>query len=315
MGIEIPEPLATAQTRSNGAAGRAFLAALPGLAADLLDRWDLRTDGPPMSGMTALVLPVRRGDGSGTTAVPGDGDGSGSDAVPGDDGGSAAVLKLPFRDAETEGEPLALRAWDGDGAVRLLEHDPATGALLLERLTPVHHPDPHTAVLVVARLLARLTAVPAPAGLRRLADIAGDLTDRTPWALTRVPDPDTRRLLADCAAAVREVLPEPGDRLLHWDLHYENVLRAERSPSLAIDPKPLAGDPGFDLYPALANRFDPADLPWRFDALTDVLGLDRNRARAWTLARVLQNALWAVEDGDEMEEEVIEIGRRVRAWR
>lgn len=35
----------------------------------------------------------------------------------------------------------------------------------------------------------------------------------------------------------------------------------------------------------------------RFDPLTEVLGLDRNRATGWTLGRVLQNALWDVEDG------------------
>lgn len=36
----------------------------------------------------------------------------------------------------------------------------------------------------------------------------------------------------------------------------------------------------------------------RFEVMTEVLGLDRERARGWTLARVLQNALWDVEDGE-----------------
>ncbi|GAA4958633.1 hypothetical protein HD597_000256 [Nonomuraea thailandensis] len=35
----------------------------------------------------------------------------------------------------------------------------------------------------------------------------------------------------------------------------------------------------------------------RFDLLTEVLGLDRGRAVGWTLGRVLQNALWDIEDG------------------
>jgi streptomycin 6-kinase len=30
----------------------------------------------------------------------------------------------------------------------------------------------------------------------------------------------------------------------------------------------------------------------RFDLMTGVLGLSRQRAAAWTLARVLQNAVW-----------------------
>ncbi|MFF4526353.1 aminoglycoside phosphotransferase family protein [Streptomyces bluensis] len=290
--IEVPEKLAASQSEFNGEAGRAFIGGLPRLAAGFLDRWELRVDGPSMYGVSALVLPVVRRD------------------------GAPAVLKLQLLDEESVGEPVALRVWDGDGAVRLLDHDDATGTMLLERLDPArmlsHVPDTREAVLVIARLLAHLTSFPAPEGMRRLADIAAAMVDETPRALERVADPAARRLLADCAAAVREVLDEPGDRLLHWDLHDENVLASERAPWLAIDPKPLAGDPGFDLWPALDNRFDPDELSWRFDAMTDVLSLDRARARAWTLGRVLQNCLWDIEDGRGLDPQQLEIGRRLR---
>ncbi|MGW1542960.1 aminoglycoside phosphotransferase family protein [Streptomyces sp. NPDC002309] len=277
----------------NGEEGSAFVAGLPRLAAGFLDRWGLRVDGPSMYGVCALVLPVVRTD------------------------GTRAVLKLQLLDEESVGEPVALRVWGGEGAVRLLDHDPATGTMLLERLDPArtlsHLPDSRAAVLVVARLLARLTSGPAPEGMRRLGDVARAMLERTPWAVERVPDPEARRLLADCAAAVREVVDEPGDRLLHWDLHFDNVLASDRAPWLAIDPKPLAGDPGFDLLPAIDNRFDAEEVHWRFDAMTDVLGLERARARAWTLARVLQNTLWEIEDGRPVQAEQLEIARRLRA--
>ncbi|MEV5463198.1 aminoglycoside phosphotransferase family protein, partial [Streptomyces cellulosae] len=100
--------------------------------------------------------------------------------------------------------------------------------------------------------------------------------------------------------------------LLHWDLHDENVLASGRAPWLAIDPKPLAGDPGFELWPAIDNRYDPGDILWRFDAMTDVLTLDRPRARAWTLGRLLQNALWDIEDGRPLDDGQLEIARRLR---
>ncbi|MBG0854347.1 hydroxyurea phosphotransferase [Streptomyces spinoverrucosus] len=291
--IEIPEELAASQALYNGEQGRAFIAGLPELAACFLDRWELRIDGPSMYGVCALVLPVVRAD------------------------GTRAALKLQLLDDESEGEPVALRVWDGEGAVRLLDHDPETCALLLERLDPArmlsHVPDSREAVLVIARLLGRLTSVPAPEGMRGLGDIARAMLEQTPWALRRVPAPEARRLLSDCAAAVREVVDEPGDRLLHWDLHFENVLASDRAPWLAIDPKPLAGDPGFDLLPAIDNRFDADEVRWRFDAMTDVLGLERARARAWTLARVLQNCLWEIEDGRPVEDEQLEIARRLRA--
>ena len=290
--IDIPQELAASQQEYNGEAGRAFITGLPDLTADFLDRWELAVEGRPMHGVSALVLPVIR-----------------RDATP-------AVLKLQLLDEESEGEPVALRVWDGDGAVRLLDHDEATGTMLLERLDSsrmlAHHPDVHESVLVIAGLLAHLTSFPAPAGLRHLGDIARDMLEQTPGALAEIPDPQARRIVADCAAAVREVVDEPGDRLLHWDLHDENVLASERAPWLAIDPKPLVGDPGFELWPALANRFDTADIRWRFDAMTDVLGLDRARARAWTYGRLLQNCLWDIEDGRPVEERQLEIARRLR---
>ncbi|GGZ27046.1 aminoglycoside phosphotransferase family protein [Streptomyces avidinii] len=285
--VEIPDGFIEAQIPYNGDAGREFIAELPARAARFLEQWGLRRTGPAMHGMTALVLPVVRAD------------------------GSAAVLKLVAVDEESAGEPVALRAWAGRGCVRLLAHDADTGTLLLERLdegrdlAALARTDARRAVTVVGELLARLTAVPAPAGLRGLAEMAAGMLEEVPQALGRLVEERDRRLLADCAAAVAEVAGEPGDRLLHWDLHYGNVLAGGREPWLAIDPKPLAGDPGFELLPAIVNNFRAGDVRWRFDLLTEAVGLerDRGRARAWTLGRVLQNCLWDVADGEERLDE------------
>lgn len=73
-----------------------------------------------------------------------------------------------------------------------------------------------------------------------------------------------------------------------------------------IDPKPLAGDPCFELFPALNNRWDDlvaaGDLGrairYRFDLMVDRLALDRDRAVGWTLGRILQNVLWDLEDDE-----------------
>ncbi|MEU7895508.1 aminoglycoside phosphotransferase family protein [Nonomuraea sp. NPDC049152] len=101
---------------------------------------------------------------------------------------------------------------------------------------------------------------------------------------------------------MRELVGEPGDRLLHWDLHFSNVLAAAREPWLAIDPKPLVGDPGFELMPALRNRWPSTDVRGtalrRFDLMVEGLGLDRERAIGWTLGRLLQNGLWSLKDGE-----------------
>ncbi|MGW5849316.1 aminoglycoside phosphotransferase family protein [Streptomyces sp. NPDC055254] len=280
--VEVPDGLIEAQVTYNGAAGREFIAALPARAAEFLDRWELRRTGPEMHGTTALVLPVERAD------------------------GTPAVLKLTLPDEESAGEPVALRAWRGEGCVRLWRHDAATGTLLLERLDESRHlsalaeRDSRRAVAVIGELLARLTAVPAPAGLRGLGEMTAAMLESVPRALALLADEGERALVRDCAAAVAEVAGEPGDRLLHWDLHYDNVLAGGRREAwLAIDPKPLAGDPGFDLLPAVADNFRAEEVRWRFELLAEAVGADRERARAWTLGRVLQNVLWDVEDGED----------------
>jgi streptomycin 6-kinase len=290
--IEVPEALVSWHRKSFGETGRAWIDALPDLAAGLLDRWQLQPDGAPTCGAWALVLPVVR-----------------ADATP-------AVLKLQPVTDHTVGEPDALRAWNGNGAVRLLDHDPESGSMLLERLDADRSlatvRDDVAALQILSELLARLSSVPAPAGMRRLSDFGADLLDRAPRVLTLVSDTSQHRLIQACASALEEVLSEAGDRLVHEDLHFDNILGSRpadpREPWLAIDPNPVAGDPGFALLAALHNRWEEAvatgDLPRairrRFDLMTDILGLDRNRATAWTLARVLQNALWDAEHDDTM---------------
>ncbi|RCV51649.1 hydroxyurea phosphotransferase [Marinitenerispora sediminis] len=285
MTIDVPAALVASHGKPGNASGRAWLAALPALVADTLERWELRVDGPAGNGMAGLVLPVTRAD------------------------GTPAALKLQPKSEESAGTPLGLRTWNGDGAVRLLDHDPGSGAMLLERLDasrPLSSvADDRAATRILAEVLARLVAIPAPEGLRRLSDIAAAMLEQVPQAVPMLRDPAERRLVRSCASAVADLLGEPGDRLLHWDLHYDNILAGEREPWLAIDPEPLAGDPGFDLLPALDNRWDevvaggdvPGAVLQRFDLLTEALGLDRRRATGWTLGRVLQNALWDVEDG------------------
>lgn len=284
--VEVPHSLASSYARAFGDEGRAWIAGLPALAADVLDRWDLRRDGAPGSGKASLVLPVLRRD------------------------GTRAVLKLQMPREETTAALVGLRTWDGGGMVRLLDHDPQSASMLLERLDATRAltsiEDDDVAMGILAELQSRLVRVPAPPGLRGLGDIATEMLEQVPQAVTALTDPADRRLLLDWASAMAELVGEPGDRMLHWDLHYDNVLAAQREPWLAIDPEPLAGDPGFDLWPALNSRWDELAAKGdtlrivrrRFDLLTSVLDLDRARATGWTLGRLLQNALWDAEDGE-----------------
>jgi streptomycin 6-kinase len=116
--------------------------------------------------------------------------------------------------------------------------------------------------------------------------------------------PIPRRLVEQALSAGTDLAAEPAtdSRVIHCDLHYQNVLAADREPWLVIDPKPVNGDPHYEIAPMLWNRWDELGgdvregVRRRFYTLVDHAGFDEDRARAWVLVRMVHNAMWALED-------------------
>jgi streptomycin 6-kinase len=190
------------------------------------------------------------------------------------DDGTPVVLKLPdLDDWEAEHEVDALAYWDGDGAVGVLEHDHERRALLLERLVPgtsAWSVDEDEATRAVAGVLRRLGVEALPGHpFRPLADAAREWAEDFP----------------ELRPAVEELLADPAPQvLLHQDLHGGNVLR-HHDDWVAIDPKPLVGDPAFDVASLVRDRRPIRDrrvLERRLDLLADELGHDRERMRLWS---------------------------------
>jgi len=262
---------------------RRWLDDLPRLAAEVVGEWQLRPDGAPMHGFCSLVLPVR------TVA------------------GRPVVLKLGLPDVDTAQEHLALRHWGGRGAVELLRADPVRRALLLERLHPedLHDVDDLEACEVVAGLYARLH-VTAPASLVTLPDRVGPWLDGLATLQRDAPLP--RRFVEQALAHGRDLVADADSTgtLVHGDLHYANVLAADREEWLAIDPQPLSGDPHYEVAPLLWNRWDEVvatgdvrtAVRRRFHTVVDTAGLDEDRARAWVVVREVLNAQWALADAE-----------------
>lgn len=262
---------------------------LPSLVDGLLEEWQLSIDGWMMHGFVALVVPVR------TT------------------GGRAAVLKASFPDEESEHEHLALQHWGGRGAVKLLRADPHRAAMLLERLHQERLDEMWDleACEVVAGLYP-LLHVPALPQLRPLTRYV----DRWAGELVALPRnaPLPRRLVEQAISLSRDFVADPASTgtMIHGDLHYENVMAADRAPWLAIDPKPMNGDPHYEVAPMLWNRFDELAAPQggqsvrdgvrrRFHAIVDQAGFDERRARDWVVVRMLNNACWRLQDPPEVQ--------------
>jgi streptomycin 6-kinase len=252
----------------------AWLSTLPDTLTQVAEMWSLTVQEPfQPGGQSAWVAPVR------------------------DVTGSDLVLKLAWRHPEARHEAAGLKAWSGNGAVRLCvaEEFPETAALLLERCRPG---TPLTALpeseqdVVLAGLLRRLWITPPPRHVFRSLQVMCDQ-----WAeefeaqLAAEPglvDPG----LAREGMTLFRGLPATADReaLLVTDLHAGNVLAAEREPWLVIDPKPYVGDPAYDALQHMLNceerlLADPVGLVER---LAGLLELDADRLRRWLFARCVQ---------------------------
>jgi streptomycin 6-kinase len=255
-----------------------WLARLPTLVDECVQRWALRIV-RPLAADHSLLLEVERAD------------------------RSPAVLKLALPEPESEQEAEGLRRWDGHSAVRLLEADPARGALLLERVLPGRQLwtiDERDAMTVALALLPRLW-MPLEDGhpFERVAVLAPqwaaktlELFDATGRVFAPELAEEAARAFADLGAS------QPDEVLVHRDFHGGNVLSGEREPWLVIDPKPTAGEAAFDVAWLLGDRqrgVTPALAARRLDQAASELGLDRERLRRWTVARYTLGGLWSLE--------------------
>jgi streptomycin 6-kinase len=261
--------------------GAAWLDRLPTIVAACAEQWSLDVGAPFEGGKIALVLPATAG-------------------------GERVVLKVSFPDDESEHEADALAFWSGDGAAALLERDDSHRALLLERIepgTPLWEIDDERATAIGANVLRTLhREAPDRHSIRTLGEAAALWAERIPagWRSTGRRYP---MALVELAVDACRTLPGPdGARtLLHQDFHGGNVLRSRERGWLAIDPKPLVGDPAFDAASLLRDRRwllgmpdDARRIRRRLDVLSESTELDRERMRLWGIVHALA---WGVVGG------------------
>ncbi|MDQ0374863.1 aminoglycoside phosphotransferase family protein [Cellulomonas humilata] len=255
-------------------AGAEWIERLPTLVARAGARWGLRLGPPFTDGAASWCAPATRAD------------------------GRPLVLKVSFPHDEARHEAVALRAWHGHGVPELLGVDDDDWALLLERVEPgtplSRAPGSARERLTAAADVARsLWSVGGQVEVPAMADVCAGWADLLEERGSR-HGVDVRG-----AAELLRTLPGWSDTLVHGDLNPGNLLAAGESRWLAIDPKPMRGDPAYDLWPLLEQIDDPFEHPApaavlreRVALLAGLLDLDAARVAAWAFARCTESALW-----------------------
>jgi len=267
-----------------GAEGSEWLSRLPETIASCERCWSVIAS-PPLEGLSySYVAPATRQD------------------------GCQVILKLGFPNPELSSEVKALEFFDGRGCVRLLGADLDQGALLLEHLqpgTPLSHLQDDEATRIAAAVMRRLwrpvgvahsfrSVADWAVGLQRLRARFGGGTGPLPAKMVERAERSFAELLSSDAELLR----------LHGDLHHNNILRAQRQPWIAIDPKGIMGAPSYDAATLLLSRLDPTQprpvsiqrIARCADTLGEELGLDQVKLLQWAFAQAVLSAWWHIED-------------------
>ncbi|MDO8799601.1 aminoglycoside phosphotransferase family protein [Phenylobacterium sp.] len=242
-----------------------------------IERWGLTPDGEPFASLGGQLLPVRRD-------------------------GVAAMLKVSHAPEEIAGGTL-MAWWDGKGAAPVLAHDGeallmvrARGAGSLAQMATTGQDDEASRIICAG--LDGLHAPRAgklPSTLRPLPDWfaqLGPAAQRHGGVLAKSYDM-SRKLLAD----PRQVC------VLHGDAHHGNFLDFGALGWLAIDPKGLIGDRGYDYAnllcnPDLATAVRPGRIARQVRVVADAARLEPLRTLQWLLAYAGLSASWTLSDGN-----------------
>ena len=273
-------------------AANAWLQHLPSLLEECAERWQLKLL-PPFEHLSFhYVAPAERAD------------------------GTAVVLKTCSLTDEFAHSVAALRIFNGRGIARLLEYDEEQEVMLLERLQPgtmlaslLPQQDEQATAILAAVMRQLWRPVPTEHTFPTVEQLGQGFTQlRARYADGYGPFPPH---LVDEAVDLFATLnaSAPQHMLLHGDLQHHNVLRAGDT-WLAIDPKGIVGDPGYEVGALFYNPLPEilvlsemeleSMLARRVAQLSEALGMERTRIHGWGLTKCVLNAWWNVLMSDQV---------------
>lgn len=283
--IVIPDTFIERMRELHGEQGVAWSEALPGIITDFASRFEFIPEAPFSNLSYNFVLRAKLKD------------------------GKPAVLKSSFMKDELAQEVSVLRAYQGRGAINVINADEEGGVALLQAAAPgiplsiIEDDARATDIFCEVFRHMHISAPPGSqfpsmkqhfAAIERYRErcLQGSIASPLPenWV------ENAEECLAYLIATTSENL------LLHGDLHHENILREGEERWVVIDPKGIIGDIHFDTIQYLLNYEDRGGdrehvLRTRIAIMADRLGLDPRRIAMWGVARGVLEACWIIEEG------------------
>ena len=283
---ELPRKFTEVILGAYRAEGKLWIEKLPEIIGEIENNWSLKVGKPFQNLSYHYVAPCVFAD------------------------GGKAVLKIGFPgDARTMfSETKILKFLSGKGAVRLLQFDEKLFCFLLEKLVPgenlkmICRNQPSEAVKIAIEAMRKFWQNPPENhdfptldewfdGLRR-----AEKTDFAPEHVKKA-----RRFFDELTANLKQ------QTLLHGDFHHENILTAQREPFLAIDPKGMVGDIGYDISVFLINHANwlksAPNLESKLDdavrQFSEAFRIKPNSLRKWVFAHSVLSAWWTFEENYE----------------
>lgn len=230
-----------------------------------------------------------------------------------DDGPAIVKALKPFDDVADELRGAHYLGWRGGvGAVRLLGLEGrqmlleyAGDRLLADELND--RGDRH-ATDIANEVLARLFSpsdTPPPADLQPLRQRYESLFEKA----RADRDAGVESPYVEAAVIAERLLSDPHDvRVLHGDLHHDNILLGERG-WLVIDPKGILGDPGFDAANLFYNplyrhdlSLDPERIAYMAESFARTLGQRPDAILDHAIAWGCLSSSWHAQDKNEEDE-------------
>src|SRR5262245_14299616 len=220
--------------------------------------------------------------------------------------GRPVVLKVIRSRGEEWRSGWVLDAFEGRGVARV--HEYVEGAMLLERLSPgqslltmAQRGADGDATAVLAETIRKMSPRRPPDGGptardwgERFERHSGGGDSQVPKDLGSAAD----RMYEELCGSQRDV------RLLHGDLHHDNLLFDAQRGWLAVDPKGVLGELEYEVGAALRNPIErpelfsgPSIIRRRVECFTRELSLDSTRVLSWAFTQAVLSTIWLREDG------------------